>query len=429
MLHTHEVGGSSPPSPTTSLASPTGCDTRTSRFAVFSIVRRRGTVVSSSGELLRSTVLVAAVVAVVAMFVAGCGFWERGSSGLTLEHAAGQMLMVGFRGTELDAESVAMFRDVRPGGVVLYDRDGPSGGELERNIASPDQLQSLTSAIQNACDIPCFIAIDAEGGYVNRFKSKYGFTVSVPSAEEMGEGSLDDTSVIAAALATEMQRMGVNWNFAPVVDVNVNPESPAIGAIERSFSEDPGQVAAHAGAFIESHRERQIVTSLKHFPGHGSAASDTHLGITDVTSSYRRDTELAPYVELIDDGYNAPIMTAHIVNRNLDSSAVPATLSRPIMTDLIRGELGFEGVIISDDMQMGAIVEQYGLEEAAIEAIEAGVDIVMIANQQAEYDIQHVYRVRDAIVAAVRDGILSRERVYESVARIESLKRAYGIWE
>ncbi len=368
----------------------------------------------------------------VAAFAAlGCGIWDNGQSaaGLTLEEAVGQMLMVGFRGAVLDDEVAAMLREVQPGGVALFDRDGPSGGKMERNITSPPQLKALTSAIQATGDIPYFIAIDAEGGYVNRLKGKYGFTVSVPSAQTMGESAPADTAATAGALANEMKDMGINWNFAPVVDVNVNPESPAIGAIERSFSSDPAIVAEHADAFIRAHHERQVITALKHFPGHGSASGDTHLGVTDVTATYRHVEELAPYSALIEGGYDDPIMTAHIVNRNLDPSGIPATLSREVMTKLIREDMGFGGVIISDDMQMGAIVEEYGLADAAIEAIKAGVDIVLLANQQGEYDIQRVYRVRDAIAQAVRDGELSEERIYESADRIESLKRKYGIWK
>ncbi len=366
---------------------------------------------------------------------AGCGPEDGGpevggqlAADLTLAEAVGQMLMVGFRGASLDREAAAMLRGIRPGGVVLFDYDAPSKGAMVRNITSPQQLRELTSAIQATGDIPYAIAIDAEGGYVNRLKAKYGFTVTLPSAQTLGGGAPADTRRAAEALADSMQDLGLNWNFAPVVDVNIDPESPAIGAIERSFGGDPAVVAAHALAFVQAHHERQIVTALKHFPGHGSASGDTHLGVTNVTDTYRRTEELAPYRTLIDGGYDAPIMTAHVVNSNLDPSGRPATLSHDIMTKLLRNELGFEGVIISDDMQMGAIAAAYGPEEAVLEAITAGVDIVLLANQQGAYDIQRVYRVRDAIVRAVQDGVISADRIYASAARILALKRAYGIW-
>ncbi len=346
---------------------------------------------------------------------------------LTLEQAVGQMLLVGFRGLELDGETSAMLRDIEPGGVILFDRDGPSSGELPRNIESPDQLRVLTAALQRAADIPLLIAIDAEGGYVNRLKEKYGFTVAVPTALTLGAGPVGETAAVAADLAAEMADLGLNWNLAPVVDVNIDPESPAIGRWERSFNDDSAQVAAHARAFAESLSDAGIASTLKHFPGHGSATGDTHLGVTDITATWQREAELAPYRELFEQGYNGAVMTAHIINRQLDADARPATLSPAVMTDLLRGELGFEGVIVSDDMQMGAILEQYALTEAVLEAIRAGVDIILIANQAGDYSLAHTYRVRDAILQAIESGQLPRERIYESAQRILTLKRQHGI--
>ena len=348
---------------------------------------------------------------------------------LPLRDAIGQMLLVGFRGVALDAESLAMLSRVKPGGVILFDFDGPSGGAEDRNITGPQQLGALTAELQAASTTSLFIAIDAEGGYVNRLRTRYGFPLVVPSAQTLGEGSPEDTAAIAAELAAELSAYGINWNLAPVVDVNIDPESPAIGYWERSFSADPEVVTAHARAFVEGHREHGVITVLKHFPGHGSAAGDTHIGVTDVTDTYQRADELEPYRRLIAEGYDAPIMTAHIVNRNLDERALPATLSRPIMTDLLRGEMGFEGLVLSDDMQMGAIVTEFGLEEAALEAINAGVDIVLLTNQSGPYDLAVITRVHDAIARAVTEGLISAERIRESLERITALKREYGIIE
>ena len=349
------------------------------------------------------------------------------AAALTLEQAVGQMLLVGFRGETVDEPAAALLRDLQPGGVILFDRDGPSGGELVRNITSREQLQALTAQLQEQANLPYFIAIDAEGGYVNRLKEKYGFTLKVPTAQKLGARPVAETAALAGQLADEMRAVGLNWNLAPVVDVNVNPESPAIGAIERSFSPDPAIVAAHAQAFSDAMRQRQVIPTLKHFPGHGSAAGDTHLGVADVTATYDRELELAPYRELIDGGYADAIMTAHIVNRNLDAAARPATLSPAIINGLLRQELGFAGVVVSDDMQMAAIVAEYGPEEAAIAAVQAGVDVILLANQQGDYDRQRVYRVRDALLQAVADGALTEERIYQSAARILALKERYGL--
>ena len=347
--------------------------------------------------------------------------------GLTLEQQVGQMLMVGFRGVTLDEPAAQLLRDIAPGGVILYDRDGPSGGEVARNITDPEQLRALTARLQDTAAIPYFIAIDAEGGYVNRLKEKYGFGVKAPTALELGRQSPANTAAVAGALAEELRAAGINWNLAPVVDVNIDPSSPAIGKWERSFSADPAAVAAHAGAFIDAHRERGVITALKHFPGHGSAGGDTHLGVTDVTDTYQRDAELAPYSALIGEGYGGPVMTAHIVNRELDPAGRPATLSADIMTGLLRAELGFDGVVVSDDMQMGAIVAEYGLGEAAVAAVNAGVDIVLLANQQGDYDPAQVYQVRDALAAAVAEGTIPQARIDDANDRIRRLKEEYGI--
>ena len=353
------------------------------------------------------------------------------AAALTPEQQVGQMLMVGFRGLQLDDATAQMLRDIRPGGVILFDRDGPSGGAIPRNIAAPEQLRALTAQLQDTAAIPYFIAIDAEGGYVNRLKEKYGFAVKVATARTLGGQPPAATASIASRLAQQLADLGINWNLAPVVDVDIDPDSPAIGKWQRAFSADPAVVTAHAEAFIAAHQERGVITALKHFPGHGSAGGDTHLGVTDVTATYRRDTELVPYSALLGGeyggGYAGAVMTAHIVNRELDAAGRPATLSEDIITGLLREELGFGGVVISDDMQMGAIVAEYGLAEAAVAAVNAGVDIVLLANQQGDYDTAPVYQVRDALLAAVADGTIPQARIDEANDRIRRLKEEYGI--
>ncbi|MXY71873.1 MAG: glycoside hydrolase family 3 [Dehalococcoidia bacterium] len=365
------------------------------------------------------------ILAALLATLGACGSDDDARS-LSLEDAVGQMLLIGFPGERLDEETVALLEDIAPGGVILFDYDLPSGGAKPRNITSPEQLRALIDELQAQADIPYFIAIDVEGGLINRLKPAYGFSIDLPSHQALGAGTAAATGAAASASAAELHELGINWNLAPVVDVNVFPESPAIGALERSFSAEPEVVAAHAEAFAEAHGAAGVISSLKHFPGHGSAAGDTHLGVTDVTSSFERDDELAPYRQLIEDGYEDAVMTAHIVNRDLDPSGRPATLSTAIVTGLLREELGFEGVILSDDMQMGAIVEQYSLERAAVEAIKAGVDVILIANQLSD-DRTEVYRVKQAILDAVAAGEISEDRIYESVERILELKRRYDL--
>ena len=377
-------------------------------------------------RMLRRAALIASALAAVIAATA-CGSDDPQARDLTLPEAVGQMLMFGFPGTELEPAVAELLDEVRPAGLILYDYDVRSGGAQPRNIVSPDQLRSLTASLQDRSDIPLLLSVDAEGGLVNRLKQKYGFSVVVPSAAELGAADTAATAEIAASLAEQLRSVGINWNLAPVVDVDVNPDSPAIGALGRAFSPDPAKVAEHAAAFADAHRDRSVVPTLKHFPGHGSAADDTHLGVVDVTGSFEREVELAPYGMLFEQGYVGTVMTNHIVNRLLDPAALPATLSAPIITGLLRGELGFDGVVVSDDMGMGAIVEQFSLEDAAVRAVSAGVDVVLIANQTLDDEAETVLRVRDAILAAVERGDVSEERVYESAQRVLALKQQFGL--
>ena len=375
--------------------------------------------------LRRGALIASALAAIIA--ATACGSDAPQARDLTLPEAVGQMLMFGFPGTELEPAVGDLLDEVQPGGLILYDYDVRSGGAQPRNIVSPNQLRALTASLQDHSDIPLLISVDAEGGLVNRLKQKYGFSVVVPSAAELGAADAAATAEIAAELAEQLRSAGINWNLAPVVDVDVNPDSPAIGALGRAFSADPAKVAEHAAAFADAHRDLSVVPALKHFPGHGSAADDTHLGVVDVTGSFEREVELAPYRMLFEQGYVGTVMTNHIVNRSLDPAALPATLSAPVITGLLRGELGFDGVVVSDDMGMGAIVEQFTLEDAAVRAVAAGVDVVLIANQTHNDEAEIVLRVRDAILAAVERGEISEERIYESAQRVLALKQQFGL--
>ncbi len=270
-----------------------------------------------------------------------------------------------------------------------------------------------------------FIAVDAEGGYVNRLKEKYGFT-NIPSAEEMGKGSVEETKNHGVFLGQQLSDLGFNLNFAPVVDVNVNPENPVIGYLERSFSNDPEKVYNHASSFIEGLHQSNIVTAIKHFPGHGSSENDSHLGMTDVTNTYKEE-ELLPYELLIENGYNDMVMTAHIMNQNIDEN-YPATLSPLFLQNILREKIGFNGVIVSDDMNMGAIVDHYGFEEGLIMAINAGCDLLILSNNGLEkYDELIPYKAVDAIFNAVKNNLISEEQINHSYNKIQSLKESYGI--
>jgi len=352
-------------------------------------------------------------------------FAASGLSGLTcrkhppLKIKIGQMFMRGFRGLSIDPAD-PVIRDIREhglGGVVLFDYDVPSGTPV-RNIASPDQVRGLISTLQEAADGSLLVAVDYEGGRVNRLKSRFGFPETV-SAQTLGLQDPAHTGEQAAAMADMLADLGFNMNLAPVVDVNVNPESPVIGALERSFSGDPDTVAAHAAAFIEAHHDRNILCTLKHFPGHGSAASDSHKGLTDITETWS-EKEFAPYRTLIQKGLADAVMTAHVYHAGLDPE-FPATLSSKIIGGLLRRQLGYNGIVLSDCMQMGAIVQEYGFEEAVLRAVQAGVDILVYANNSV-YKEDVALRAIEILVNLVNSGKISEARIDASWQRIRKLK-------
>ena len=220
-----------------------------------------------------------------------------------------------------------------------------------------------------------------------------------------------------------LAELGINCNFAPVVDLNSNPSNPVIGAIERSFSDEPAQVARHAAAWIEAHRARGVLSCLKHFPGHGSSATDSHLGFVDISDSWEQ-RELDPYRILLQQNKVDMVMTGHLFNRHLDPNN-PATLSSPIINGLLRAELGFQGVVVSDDMQMKAITDHYSLEEAVCRSLAAGVDMLVFGNN-LDYGSDSCPRAIKAIEDGIARGLLSEEQLLRSLGRVIKLKERLG---
>ena len=333
----------------------------------------------------------------------------------------GQMLMIGFRGISVSKapEIVADINERRIGGIVLFDYDVPSHTPL-RNITSPQQLSSLTLELQGLSKIPLLIAIDQEGGKVNRLKPARGFPPSV-SAEHLGRLNNPD-STTAAASQTARTLNAMHINIAPVADLNTNPDNPVIGKLERSFSSDPKKVISNLKLIIRTNHDENIISTLKHFPGHGSSTTDTHRDFTDITASWS-DKELEPYRTIIAAGYLDAIMTAHVFNGKLDP-LYPATLSKATLFNLLRLQLGFKGVILSDDMQMKAIADHYGLETAIRLAIEAGVDVLVFGNNTS-YDPAIASKATEIIHSLIQKKIITTERIDQSYQRIMELKKRY----
>ena len=328
--------------------------------------------------------------------------------------------MIGFRGLDADDRSpiVGDIRAGRIGGVIFFDRDlALNAGE--RNIHSPRQVKKLIAQLQNAAAVPLLVAVDQEGGQVARIKEKHGFPATV-TPQSLGD--LDDpreTRRQAGAIAATLAKAGFNLNFSPVVDLNVNPANPIIGRFQRSFSADPDTVSRHARAVIEAKRQHGVTSCLKHFPGHGSSRQDSHLGFTDVSSTWA-PLELAPYRDLISRGLADAVMTAHIFNSRLDPE-FPATLSKKTITGLLRKEMRFCGVVISDDMDMKAISTEYNRDTALELALNAGIDILLIANNLV-FDESVAARTQEIILGLVTSGRVSETRIEESCQRILDLK-------
>lgn len=342
----------------------------------------------------------------------------------TLEENIGMMLLVGFRGQEVDydknVEIISALRDYHVGSVILFDYDVPTGTR-GRNIKDAGQLKRLCQQLRSF-NPTLLIGIDQEGGYVSRLATRYGFP-AIPSAQKCAAKGADTVRHYADLTGQMLEEIGINLDFAPVADVNVNPACPVIGGIERSFSGDPAVVRRCCMIWSEELLNHHVVSCWKHFPGHGSATGDTHKGLVDVTNTWQ-PYELDPYRH----GENGMerlmpftmVMTAHVINRQLDPSGLPASLS-PKITSYLRDTLDFQGVIVTDDLAMGAIVQQYSFEKAVRMAVLAGADLLCLSNNGGTYDVNMVPRAVKVIKQMVEDGTVSAERIAQSAERVRSL--------
>jgi len=339
---------------------------------------------------------------------------------MNLEEKIGQMLIVGFKGATVTADS-PIIHDIQErnlGGVILFDRF-LAEKRPDNNIISLQQVKELIRNLQANAQTPLLIGVDQEGGNVTRFKKERGFAPT-PAAKDLGqEQSTEATAIAAKQTATLLKDLGVNLNLAPVVDLDTNPDNPIIGNYRRSFSCNPEQVAAHAATWITTHRKYGIKSCLKHFPGHGSARADSHLGFVDV-SDYWQQNELQPYRRLFARGLADAVMTGHLYNRRLDPD-YPATLSRSTVNGLLRDQLGYDGAVLSDDMQMQAITRHYGLEEAVCRAIRAGVDLLVFGNN-LDYSPAIAKHVIAAIQQGIEKGLLDEADIDMAYQRIQRLK-------
>lgn len=337
-----------------------------------------------------------------------------------------QMIIVGFNGTELTQDN-PIYDDIRNeniSGVILYSKNIATAitniKYTPKNIISPNQLKKLIKQIKKISPAKLFISIDEEGGQISRLPSSLGFNVETLSHKQLGEKN--DTKLTykqAKKIAKTLKWLGINVNFAPCVDLAINKESPIIYKKERSFSDNPKIVAKHAQAYIQAHNRYNILTVAKHFPGHGSAIADSHKGFTDVTSTWDKK-ELLPYITLNKKWLLIAVMVAHVYNKNLDKN-YPASMSQRTITKLLKDELKFKGLVVTDDMQMKAISDNYNLEDSIITAINAGNDILIFGNN-IKNDKNIAKEFNDIVFNAVKSGKISQDRIEESYNKIMKIK-------
>ena len=362
----------------------------------------------------------AALLALLLLVVSGC---RTGADAARSERTArvaprlGELLLVGFHGTALEdnPDLERLLCGVRVGGVILF----------ARNIVDAEQVARLTRAMadraRECTGRTLLIAVDAEGGRVMRLGPGAGYTATL-SHQDLGDANdLAQTELEARRIGGMLREAGINWNLAPVVDVGYNPANPVIVGVGRSFGANPALVAAQARAFIAGMHAAGLLTALKHFPGHGSSVADSHHGFVDVSETANPTVELAPYRLLLAEGVVDSVMTAHVYNRRLDWRH-PATLSERTITGLLRRDLGWRGVVVSDDLRMGAIDKHYGLADAAVRAVRAGVDVVLIADDRLPGGASAAGTVMEGLGRALRRGRIRSLRVEEALIRIQAMR-------
>lgn len=314
----------------------------------------------------------------------------------------GQMVMIGIHGTEINDDSLYMLHQFHFGGVILFDR----------NMQSVEQVKKLTADIQTKSDekVPLFIGVDEEGGEVTRMENAL---TPPPSQQKIGDtNDPEKAKQWAISTAKELKNMGINVNFAPVADVGSNDT--------RSYSTDTDTVINFVRAAVSGYQEQNIIYSLKHFPGIGKGKVDSHIESSSINASKETllNEDIAPFATLIKESNpdNYFILVSHLKYPELDATN-PASLSKNIMTDLLRGELGYKGIIITDDMEMGAVANHNDFRSIGVDSVKAGADIVLIC-----HEYEHEQDIYMGILDAVKAGEISQERIDESVKRIVKMK-------
>lgn len=330
-------------------------------------------------------------------------------SKMSLEDKIGQMILAGISGTTIDTNAKKLISQFHIGGIIFY----------KSNFKTPAQTIQLVNQLktENSSHIPLFLSTDQEGGRVTRLP---GGLTNFPTNKQIGKVNNPKLSYkIGTLLGYELKEFGLNLDFAPVLDINSNPNNPVIG--DRSFGNNSGIVSKLGTQTMKGVQSENVIPTIKHFPGHGDTSVDSHLELPIINKSLKKleELELIPFERAIDEGADV-VMVAHILLPKLDKTN-PASMSKAIMTDLLRNQLSFNGVIITDDMTMGAITEHFDIGKAAVKSVKAGSDIILVGHKY-----KNVLKIFTSLKTAVHKGEISEQRINESTERIIQLKRKYN---
>ena len=337
-----------------------------------------------------------------------------------IEKMISKMLIIGFNGETVNSND-EIYKNIKSGlgGVILFDKD-PNDKNKRKNVRNKEQLKVLTSQLQSISKQKLLISIDQEGGIVQRLKSEDGFVNTLKASEVALRGE-NFARTSYKSLAKDLKESGINNDFAPVVDLAINKQNKVIVAKGRSFGESSAEVIKYSSIFVDELKKQNVISVLKHFPGHGSSLSDSHLGFVDITKTWTQK-ELEPYRYFIKNNKVDMIMTAHVFNEKLDKD-YPATLSYNVNTNLLRYKLGYEGVLVSDDLQMYAISKHYDLKQTLTLAINSGVNMLLFANQTAKPIA--LKQIVDTIYSQILSEEISLEQIIKSNHKIDSMMARY----
>lgn len=338
---------------------------------------------------------------------------------LSLEAKVGQLFVFSISDDHIDDATAAFLQNTRAGNIILYNK----------NIKDPNQIIDLNKSLQNQIirntKLPAFIGIDQEGGQITRLSNGEAFFPGAMACSAAGDP--DVTYKQGQYMGQELKALGINMDFAPVVDINSNPQNPVINT--RAYGDNPDTVSSYSAGMIKGLQEQNVIACVKHFPGHGDTITDSHYSLPTINKSLDdlKQMEFIPFQKAVDNGTDA-IMTAHITFPQIESNNLPATLSKTFLTDILRNQMNFNGLIVTDSLKMNAISSNYGIGEAAVMAVNAGANLLITGSGDTSGDdISYQSNTYASVLAAVKSGMISQDTLYQRVKLVLQYKEKYGL--